>query len=169
MVTSAKTVPALMALFAMTACASAPDSYPSLALRENERVTGTMEPPAPSPFVPAPAEPATIASVADLAETAAAAHRAFLAEADSAAPVVARASGAPTGSDSWAQAQVAVAGLESRRGVTMVALADLDRLYVDAVTGGRETTQIETVLRSVEQQAAAEDARIGAMLESLAP
>ena len=43
------------------ACATATEEYPSLAIRDAERVTGTLEPAPPTPYVP----PATPAAVVD--------------------------------------------------------------------------------------------------------
>ena len=37
------------------ACASSPDDYPSLAIRDAERVSGTLQP--AEPYVPTPAAP----------------------------------------------------------------------------------------------------------------
>jgi len=149
-------------------CASAPGDYPSLALRENERVTGAFEAPRAIAFVPSAPTPATLESLGALTTTATSAHEAFLASAREATPIVERASGSPVGSENWAVAQVAIAGLESRRGVAMVALADLDRLYVDAVTQGGETLQIEGARQVVEAQVHAQDTRIAGLLAQVA-
>ncbi len=148
-------------------CASAQGDYPSLAVRENERVTGSLDAPTAPPFVPAPATPATLESLGELTATASMAHQAFLAEANAVTPVVSRASGSAVGSDAWAQAQVAIAGLESRRSVAMIALADIDRLYVDAVTNGSEAGQIADSRAIVSNQIGEQDAQIAALLGRL--
>ncbi len=159
----------LAAILLTGGCASSQGDYPSLALRDNERVSGTFAAPAPSPFVPAPASPATLESLDELTAAATVAHEAFLAAVGTARPAVKRASGSAVGSDAWAEAQVAVAGLESRRSLATIALADIDRLYVDAVTQGGETAQIEDSRRVVTAQVSEQDAQIAALLARLAP
>jgi hypothetical protein len=159
----------LIAVFgcALGACATASDEYPSLAIRDAERVAGTMQPVAPEPYVP-PATPAAVLNRLDqLAGEAASAHQAFLAEAPRARGAVAAARGAGPGADSWAQAQVAVAGLEASRGKAMVALADLDRLYVDAAVEGTELDRIGAVRDRVAVQVDEQNATIESLSGSL--
>jgi len=102
-----------------------------------------------------------------LAADAASAHRAFLAEAPGVRGAVAAALGAEVGSDSWSQAQVALAGLESARSRAMIALADLDRLYVDAAVGGEELTRIAATRDTVAAQVDEQNGAIEALLRSL--
>jgi hypothetical protein len=75
--------------------------------------------------------------------------------------------GDAVGSEDWALAQVALAGLESARSRAMIALADLDRLYVDAATEGGELTRIaatrDQVIAQVEQQNATISGLLGAL------
>jgi len=136
---------ALLVLPLLTACATPADVYPSLAVRDAERVTGTLEPVAPEPYVPPATPPAVIDRIDALAADAASAHRAFLAEAPAARNAVAAARGAQIGSDGWARASVAVAGLEGARSQAMIALADLDRLMVDAAVEGGALERIVTI------------------------
>jgi hypothetical protein len=149
------------------ACATASDEYPSLAIRDAERAAGTLQPVEPVPYVP-PAPPAAVLDRLDqLAADAASAHQAFLAETPQARSAVAAARGAEPGTDSWARAQVAMAGLESTRSRSMIALADLDRIYVDAAVEGLELTRIATardrVAAQVDQQNATIDTMLGTM------
>jgi len=157
-------LPLMAGALIIVGCASAPGDYPSLALRQNERVTGALEAPRAAPFVPVPATPATLESLAQLTASASLAHEAFLGAARTAAPVVARAGSSAVGSENWALAQVAIADLEARRSVAMVALADIDRLYVEAVTQGGDPSQIEPALKQVEAQVAEQDAKIASLL-----
>lgn len=126
----------------LAACASAGGDYPSLAIRDAERVGGTMEPADAEPYVP----PATPAGVIDrltaLSGEAAAAHQAFISEAPSARATVSATRGAGVGSEAWAKAEVALASIMAARSRTMLSLADLDRLYVDAATQGGEIATI---------------------------
>ena len=66
-------------------------------------------------------------------------------------------------SERWAQASVALAVLESRRSEVIVALGDLDTLYVRHRTDGEEAAEIAEVRDSVTALIADEDA----VLESL--
>lgn len=150
---------------AIAGCASPAGDYPSLAIREAERATGTMAvpasppPPPPSPSPPSPPAPAMAAELAALADAAAQAHRAFLAAAPAATRTIEAARSAGTGSEPWARAQVALAGLTSARSRTMMPLADLDRLYVAAAVEGGALAPIAAIRDPVEAQVA-EQSRI---------
>ncbi|KRA82818.1 hypothetical protein [Altererythrobacter sp. Root672] len=150
---TALTLPALALL--LTACASASSAYPSLAIRDAERATGTMTP--VTPAVIRPAAPAGVLGRVDQLEAEAAiADKAFTAATPAARRVVGAASGQDVGSENWSVAQVAVAGLEAERAKAVTALADLDRLYVDAGVEGTEIDRIaaarEGVTALVERQ-----------------
>jgi hypothetical protein len=149
------------------ACATPSEEYPSLAIRDAERVGGTLQPVAPEPYVPPPTPAAVVDRLEQLAGEAASAHRAFLAEAPQARSAVAAARGQGPGADSWARAQVAVAGLESARSKAMIALADLDRLYVDAAVAGDELDRIGAVRQRVAMQVDEQNAAIESLLGDL--
>ena len=127
--------------------------------------------PAPSATSPTGSPPPTPAAVVDrlgqLAADAASAHRAFLAEAPAARSAVAAARGAEFGSDSWARASVALAGLEGTRSRAMIALADLDRLMVDAAVEGGELERIVAVRDTVTAQVDEQNATIEALSRTL--
>jgi hypothetical protein len=146
---------------------TASDAYPSLALRDVERATGTLQPAAPPPYVPPAPSSAVLGRLDQLAADAASAHRAFLAEAPRARGAVAAARGAGPGADSWARAQVAVAALESTRSRAMTALADLDRIYVDAALEGTDLTRVGEVRGRVAAQVDEQNAAIDGMLGDL--
>jgi len=148
------------------ACATPSEEYPSLAIRDVERAAGTMQPP-PEPYVPPPPPAATLDRLDQLAAEAASAHQAFLAEAPRARSAVAAARGAGPGADSWAVAQVAVSGLEASRGKAMIALADLDRLYVDAAVEGEALDRIGATRDRVAAQVDEQNATIEGMLGQL--
>ena len=148
-------------------CTTASDKYPSLAIRDVERAAGTMRPAEQPPYI-APAPPAAVLDRLDqLAADAANAHRAFLAEAPRARSAVAAARGAGPGTDSWALAEVAVAELESSRSRSMIALADLDRIYVDSAVEGTELTRIATARDRVATLVDEQNATIEQMLGDL--
>lgn len=158
---------ALLLLPFLAACASPGEEYPSLALREAERATGSFEPAPPEPYVPPPPPAAVLDRLDALAAEAARAHRAFLAEAPAARRAVAAAGNADVGSDGWARASVAVADLESARSQAMIALADLDRLMVDAATEGEALDRIAAVRDAVIAQVDEQNATIEGLLRSL--
>lgn len=122
---------ASLAVLALSACASG--QYPSLARRGAERVAGTAPAvsPAPSPTPEAVLPTAGLsARLAGLVAQAREAHRRFTANRAGAEGTIGRAGGAAMGSESWSLASVALAGLEASRSNAMVALAELDSLYV---------------------------------------
>lgn len=132
----------------LAGCAADYGNYPSLARRPGERVSGVVDvaPPATAPQPPAPPPSADlITRLSQLGDQAQAAHREFSGRRSRAEQLVSAARGAPTGSDAWAQANVALADLETSRSEAMIALADLDTLYADArVNGSSDVTAIAT-------------------------
>ena len=149
------------------ACATASEEYPSLAIRDAERAVGTMQPAVPEPYVPPATAPAVLERLDQLAGEAASAHQAFLAAAPQTRSAVAAARGEGPGADSWARAQVAVSGLEASRGKAMIALADLDRLMVDAALEGAELERIVAVRDTVTSQVDEQNATIESLLGTL--
>jgi hypothetical protein len=158
---------ALLLLPLLAGCATPSEEYPSLALRDAERVTGSFEPAAPAPYVPPPTPAAVLGRLDQLAVDAASAHRDFLAEAPAASRTIEAASGAEFGSDAWAAGSVALAGLESSRSKAMIALADLDRLMVDAGIEGGELVRIVAVRDTVTAQVNEENATIETLARNL--
>jgi hypothetical protein len=158
---------ALLLLPLIAACTTPADQYPSLALRDAERVTGVLQPAEPGPYTPPPTPASTLDRVAQLSAQATSANEAFLAEAPRARSAIAPASGAEPGGDAWARAQVALATLQAARSPATVALADLDRLYVDAATEGVATDRISAARDAVAAQVARQDATIATLSEGL--
>lgn len=113
-------------------CAASADRYPSLAIRDIERVSGTFDVD-PASAEPPPALPASeLDTIPGLVATAQSAHQRFIAAAPSARRQVAAAIGANVNDNSWASAQVALADLESLRSQAAIPLGDLDRLNAEA-------------------------------------
>ena len=127
---------------------------------------GTLGPP-PPPYVPPPTPGPVLGRLEQLAADAAGAHRAFLAQTPAVRSAVGAASGAAEGSDSWARASVALAGLESARSRAMIALADLDRMMVDAALEGRELERIVAVRNTVTAQVDEQNRTIEGLARSL--
>jgi hypothetical protein len=157
---------ALALLTTLAACASAQSEYPSLAIRPAERATGTLTPAAAEPVV-APAPQATIDRVSQLAADARASHQAFLSQVAGARSTITAARGAAIGGEAWARAEAALADVRAARAKTMVPLADLDRLYVDAATQSQATDRIGAARVEVEGLAAAEDRTLGELSAGL--
>lgn len=154
-------LPAFCALL-LSACASNGDEFPSLATRDVERAQGQFEPiavdPIDVPEVPVNYEGSLDGRLAMLVEAAGAAHARFNRSEAAARRTVAGASGAATGSDSWASAQVALSDLESIRSETAIALADLDILHIAASVAAENRVQIDTARASVIALVEEEDA-----------
>jgi hypothetical protein len=131
----------VLALLSLAACA-APSRYPSLAIRDAERPSGTLQPTEAEPYVP-PATPSeTLDRLGRLTAEAQAAHQTFLAATERARAPVAAGRGTAEGSDAWSKAQIALADLEASRSQAMIALADLDRLYLEAELEAADMTRI---------------------------
>lgn len=119
--------------FGMAACSTS-GGYPSLALRDVERINGTGTPvngaeaPLPPALPPASADLRT--RLQALVRAAHAADHQFQTNRPAAARAVSAAGS--LGSDSWSAASIALARLESSRSNTMGSLAQLDELYADA-------------------------------------
>lgn len=154
---------ALLLLPLLAACASPEGEYPNLARRPAE--LGQVQPAAVPPA--APPSPAVLQRVEQLAGGAARAHDAFLAAAPGVRRTVEAARGQGEGSDGWAQAQVAVAGLQATRGPATVALADIDRIYADAANEGSDATAIAATRARVAGQVAEQDRTIDSLVGSL--
>ncbi len=154
-------LPALLA-----ACASSQSSYPSLAIRPAERAAGTLQPAPAEPTLTSVAQP-TLDHVSQLAADAKADHEAFLKQVAGARPVIAAARGAGVGEDSWARAEAALADVRGARSKTMVPLADLDRLYVDAGTQGEKTEGIGAARDEVSALVASEDKTVSELSAGL--
>lgn len=100
------------------------DPYPSLLPRAAEKQS-FAEPDLPSPAAAAP-DPALDARIATALKTLDERIAAFDAIASRAATQVARARGAAAGSESWLDAQVMLAELDSARSATLEVTTDLD-------------------------------------------
>ena len=118
-------------------------------------------------YVPPSPSAQVLDRVDQLASEAASAHQAFLAEAPRARSAVAAARGAGPGAESWSVAQVAITGLEASRSKAIIALADIDRLYLDAAVEGEELDRLgatrDRVAALVDEQNAVVEALLGEM------
>lgn len=130
--------PALILLAALsavtTACASDSDRYPSLSLRDFERVQGefTVAEGSSASLRPEPLGIEKVSQVSESLAKANARHEAFIEQVEAARPTVIAAAGSTPEDSRWSLALVEIAELDTRRGATASLLADLDLLYADA-------------------------------------
>lgn len=152
-------LPFVLAPFMLFACQSAGADYPSLAIRDAERVQGTFEVAGSNEAAPQP-EPlqqGTLDRLGLLVEQARRAHTQFMEAAPGARSTVSAARGSSVESDSWAAAQVALADLESTRSSAAIALGDLDLLFADATLSFTERDAIGEARETVVALIAIED------------
>ena len=154
--------PALLVL-ALAGCSSTgTEGYPSLAIRDVERVQGSFEP-VPAQRLDVPEVEVDLAGglearLASLVAQARDAHGEFKAAQPGTERLVAAAGDAAVGSDSWAAAQVALADLDSARSLAAIALGDLDIIHGAAEVQAEDTSAIETARGQVIALVAEEDA-----------
>lgn len=157
---------ALAAAVLLQGCAAS-TAYPSLGIRDVERVQGSASPAVGTadavPVLP-PAGADLTTRLASLLDTARKAHAGFQSRQAGAERAVG-AAGA-SGSDSWTAAQVALSDLQTARSGALISLAELDRLYVDERAAHPEQVSptaatIATVRDQVDGWASAETAVIG--------
>lgn len=152
--TQAPFLPIVLALL-LAGCANGDSSrYPSLSIRDVERIKGSAEPVAPEVTPPGTAAPSTdlAGRLAQLQQQAATANQAFMGAVPSTENLIDAAAGSAVASENWSVATAALTRLDSLRNQASLALADLDKLYVDsemevgavdAISATRDTVQAE--------------------------
>ncbi len=135
----------------LSGCASSKAIYPSLAIRDGERVQATFTSNAQQQIQPERASPSNdmAARLLELQATASRAHQMFLDAAPGATALVIGASNAALASARWSDAQVALADLESARSQVAVPLGDLDLMFVDAALAFEQREAIDTARNKV--------------------
>lgn len=170
--TSARLIILACAAATLSACAGTSSKYPSLAVREAERMTGSAAPAEPDVTAPVtpPAPPADLPGrLAAIEKAAYASHETFLAREATARARARSASGAALGTLAWSDAEVALSSLESARSDTMFALADLDSLLALGAVSEADTgapaglPEIVALREKVEGLIAAEDAVLSSL------
>lgn len=142
-------VASLVAFACLGGCAANADRYPSLAIRDIERVSGTSDVD-PATAEPPPSLPAAdLENIPALVATARSAHQQFIEAAPSARREVAAAIGSNVTDNRWASAQVALADLESLRSQAAIPLADLDRLNAEAAITFADSEAVDKALAEV--------------------
>ncbi|MHA7818944.1 MAG: hypothetical protein ACX930_04780 [Erythrobacter sp.] len=161
--TSTTSKPVLVGLTALllSGCAGSSDRYPSLAIRDSERVAGQFTPVAPEqPSVP---PVASAEEVSGIVAEAAEAHRQFVANEPGARRLVDAARGTGIESNARSLALVALADLTSLRGQTSIALASLDDLETRAAATFAPLAAIRTAQAEVEILVTQQDAAIDSL------
>ncbi len=163
---------ALLLPLTCAACAT-PDAgaYPSLAIRDVERVDGTFEPVQSDRLDVPPVEtqgtgdlPTRLAALQAQARDA---HAAFLAALPMAERRVSAAAGSAIGTDAWASAQVALADLDSQRSQAAIALGDLDTLYTAAAVQAEDVAAVAAARDQVIALVGEEDAALQRLRERI--
>jgi hypothetical protein len=160
-------LPILMAALALGACSKDKELFPSLTMRDGERVTGSFTPAAPEKLASPPPSTETLGRLAQLRANAADANQRFMAAAQDAQAPVAAAHGSQPGTEAWELAQVALAELSARRSETALFLADLDQIYVETRLDAGDPAQIEAAVNEVAAELSAQDRAIDALEASL--
>lgn len=166
-----RTVLSLLVMSAfLAACSTTPsDRYPSLAIRDIERVYGSnwAVAPEPPPSVPAILSPELAERLAQFRAAAVKAHAEFLQAAPRVEVLVIAAENAELASERWVDAQVGIADLEASRSRAMIALADLDALQIAAELEGGPIEAIVATQQQINTLVAEEDQRLNAIYERL--
>jgi len=144
------TIPALLA-----ACAASSDKYPTLEIREAERVTGTFD--VPSSVKPSPLQESVAISLPEIETAARASHAKFIGTAPATRSAIDAAQGTDYDSNDWAVAQIALADLESHRSDTAIALAELDLLFAQSTLRFEQRQAIAAAIVVVEELVTEED------------
>lgn len=144
----------------LSGCAAPRADYPTLAIRDAERVEGSFsaDTPVPNPPAEIPLNLEMTERLILLQASAALAHRTFLNAVPSAGQLVDAASGAGAESNRWASAQIALADLDSARSQTAIPLADLDMLHADAALTLEQRRDIINARNAVTGMIAEQDA-----------
>ncbi len=144
----------------LSACVSN-QGYPSLARRPAERISGAalVVEAAPAALLALAAPDLGLQSrLARAVAQAGEAHTRFNALRSRTAQLVSAAQGAAVASTAWSVASIALAVLESRRSEAMIALADVDALYISARIDGGDEAAIAAVRDQITAWVADEDA-----------
>jgi len=159
---------AIPALASLAGCAGSSEDYPTLAVRSTELASRPVVSPEAEASQPASPAPQTLERAAAAARQARVAHGDFLATVPGVQGAVDNAAGSPAGSERWSNAQVSVARLQAHRSRAMVALADLDRIYIESANGGESLADIAATRGEIETLIASEDRLLERLLASLA-
>lgn len=149
----------------LAGCAAADGRYPSLAVRDAERVQATID--------PAPSDQPVVFAVSNLEaldapfKRAGDAHARFTAMQPEVRALVAASRGLGPENDRRARALVGFAALTSLRSQTALALSELDLLEVNAATGFENARAIRDFQNAVLTMITQQDAALDSLNEAL--
>ena len=157
---------ALCAALLTSACAGSGDKYPSLAIRDAERVQSRFTPAPPSDR--APIRPVASASeIEALVDQAQASHAQFRSAQAQAKALVGDARGRGIDTNARQRALVALADLTALHGDTAVPMSDLDMLNAQAATSFAPTEAIEAARASILALLAEQEGTLNALWSEL--
>lgn len=157
-------VPALALMALAAGCAPTRADFPSLLPRAIEDRSDEVAVAEPAPVVP---DAALDGRIAALTEELTSADRAFAATADRAERLAARAGAA--GSESWIEAQVALAELDTLRAPVVGIVSSLEALVIDrGVEGKPPYPALDAAIATARDRNAAQAARVTAIEAQLA-
>lgn len=154
----------------LSGCAASSDKYPSLANRDFERSPQTEEPAASAATTPAASfaiSSATLASLNSARGRAQSAHNTFLSALPAARSKVSAARGSGPNSNGWAEAQVALADLISKRSQTAIHLGDVDALIADTAIAAKGEDYPRSIQNEVAAMLASQDRSIAQLKTGL--
>lgn len=140
-------------------CATSNDRYPSLAIRDFERVQGTFEVANEVTGIepPAPASATDITEAVQLVDQARLSYQGFLDLLPAAKEKMQAARGLGPDENAWAEGQLAFADLVVKRGEVATFLSNLDLMFADASGSYRQLSEIDEAREIVRQFVAEED------------
>ncbi|MEL6877737.1 MAG: hypothetical protein AAGL68_06525 [Pseudomonadota bacterium] len=159
---------AIAGAFVLSGCLGSGDKYPSLAVRDGERIAGTFEPVTRPPAAPV-SNPAVLAGLPAIEARADSAYEAFQVAIPGVESAIASARGSSPESNQWAAAQIALAELDSQHSQTAIALADIDLIYAEASSEFALGQEIAELRAKVAVQVMAQDQILRALRQQVSP
>jgi len=160
------TAASISAITMLTGCAASSGKYPTLEIREAERVSGTFG--VPAAIKPAPLPASDARSLPEIEAAARTAHMKFGQSLPAARSTIDAAHGTDPSSNDWAAAQIALADIESLRSDTAIALAELDLLYAQTTLRFEQREAVGRIQQAVERLIAEEDAALTELKTAIA-
>ncbi len=141
--------------------------FPTLATRNVEKYYASAESERQASTPAAPLNAAIAAQAREMLAKAQKGQRAFAEALPGARQSAMNARGAATGGESWAVATTRISALDASRGESAMALADLDQLYADQVTGEIDSPATAQAIgdarRTVHDMVQAQDSEIASL------
>ena len=158
---------AICASALLAACAGDADRYPSLAIRDAERVSGVFGPVAAPPAVAPIVKPPSTGDLAQFLATANESHQRFLQASERTRSLVSSAAERGIDTNVRQEALVALADLSTMRSDTATTLGDLDLMEAEAGIAFADTTQLISVRQQLVEMIAKQDATLDELWKKL--